>query len=139
MPIFDWTNHRNVDLNDPYLYFIRVRSPSIEYRYVRKGSKACETNVFDGFHFVPFWIYIAAPFGGPFGAIFLLRKHKGPNVFQFAELRKGSISDPFWESPLDHVWDHFWKVLGNLENSGILKKSMEKSKESGKLPKVPND
>lgn len=34
-----WTNPRNVDLEAPYLYFIRVQSPTKEWRYVGKGSK----------------------------------------------------------------------------------------------------
>ncbi len=33
-----WTNPRAVDLDRPYLYFISVRSPAREYRYVGKGS-----------------------------------------------------------------------------------------------------
>jgi hypothetical protein len=33
------TNPRNVDLERPYIYFIRVRSDRNEYRYVGKGSK----------------------------------------------------------------------------------------------------
>lgn len=33
-----WTNPHSVDLTRPYLYFIVVRSPGREYRYVGKGS-----------------------------------------------------------------------------------------------------
>ena len=35
---FGWSNPQRVDLRKPYLYFIRVRSPTTEYRYVGKGS-----------------------------------------------------------------------------------------------------
>ena len=34
-----WTNPKNVDLENPYLYFIRITSPTKEWRYVGKGSK----------------------------------------------------------------------------------------------------
>jgi hypothetical protein len=37
-PPFSWTNPREIDLARPYLYFIVVRSPVEEYRYVGKGS-----------------------------------------------------------------------------------------------------
>ena len=33
-----WTNPRSIKLNQPYLYYIVVRSPEREYRYVGKGS-----------------------------------------------------------------------------------------------------
>ena len=36
--VIQWTNPRSVDLDRPYLYFISVRSPQREYRYVGKGS-----------------------------------------------------------------------------------------------------
>jgi hypothetical protein len=35
---FRWSNPNGVDLSKPYLYFIRVRTGSAEYRYVGKGS-----------------------------------------------------------------------------------------------------
>jgi hypothetical protein len=35
---FRYENPRGIDLNQPYLYFIRVRSGRMEYRYVGKGS-----------------------------------------------------------------------------------------------------
>lgn len=34
-----WTNPNQIDLNQPYIYLIRIRSPETEYRYVGKGSK----------------------------------------------------------------------------------------------------
>lgn len=34
----DWTNPRNIDTKNPYLYFIRVITPYEEFRYVGKGS-----------------------------------------------------------------------------------------------------
>lgn len=38
METFRWSNPLEVDMSAPYLYFIRIRSPSNEYRYVGKGS-----------------------------------------------------------------------------------------------------
>jgi len=35
---FAWANPQEVDLTRPYLYFIVIRSPEREYRYVGKGS-----------------------------------------------------------------------------------------------------
>ena len=35
---FGWSNPHGVDLDRPYLYFIRVTSGAKEYRYVGKGS-----------------------------------------------------------------------------------------------------
>lgn len=41
-----WTNPHNIDLSSPYLYFIRVRSPDREYRYVGKASAKSRMNAY---------------------------------------------------------------------------------------------
>lgn len=38
MQAFEWTNPRRVDLGQPYIYYIKVKAPGNEYRYVGKGS-----------------------------------------------------------------------------------------------------
>ena len=39
-----WTNPNGVNLHEPFIYFIRVRSDSKEFRYVGKASKKSRLN-----------------------------------------------------------------------------------------------
>jgi len=42
--MFDWSNPHDVNLNEPYLYFIKVNSGAREYRYIGKASKKSRLN-----------------------------------------------------------------------------------------------
>ncbi|UPW17089.1 hypothetical protein M0C34_12605 [Agarivorans sp. TSD2052] len=42
--MFEWTNPNCVNLNEPFIYFIRVKSDSKEFRYVGKASKKSRLN-----------------------------------------------------------------------------------------------
>jgi hypothetical protein len=35
---YGWTNPKHIDLSEPYLYLIKVKSPNNEYKYIGKGS-----------------------------------------------------------------------------------------------------
>jgi hypothetical protein len=45
-PLWQWSNPHDVDLTKPYVYFIRIRSPNNEYRYVGKGSSASRMDAY---------------------------------------------------------------------------------------------
>ena len=47
MPLFNWSNPNKVDLERPYVYFIKVTSKKEEYRYVGKGSSPSRMGAYE--------------------------------------------------------------------------------------------
>lgn len=42
--MFDWTNPKQIDLTQPYLYFIKISAEQKEFRYIGKASKKARLN-----------------------------------------------------------------------------------------------